>query len=617
MARRRREASESLFSRRALILGGGQLALAGLLVGRLQYLQLAQSDKYATLAEDNRVNYEPLSVSRGRIFDRFGEELATNDQNFHLSVIPEQIDDLKLVLAYFRETLALSKAAVSRLEKKILRAPSFQPVSVAENVGWETFSRVNLQVPFLSGVQARVGEKRAYGRGESAAHVIGYVGARTIADVSSPSYFFTGRAGLEKVYDEQLQGSAGNRRVEVNALGRPIRELERRPGEPGQDIVLTLDAEIQEAAFRALGEHSGAVVVMDVQSGAIYALTSAPSYDPNSLSVGISEKMWQALLRDEKKPMLNKALSGLYAPGSAFKMIVVLAALEEGALAEDHKFECTGAYAFGGRDFHCWEKNGHGWLNAEQAIAQSCDVLFYDLALRTGIDAISAMAKKFGFGSLSGIEIPGERSGVMPDRDWKRANYAAGWQPGETVITGIGQGYILSTPIQLARMTAMLANGTHLPRPHVVQEDVQTDTQSAQETFVLKDASIALVRRGMENAVNGPLGTARGSAFNVNGKKMAGKTGTVQVRRITKEEREEGVLKNEDLPRHLRDHALFVGYAPMDKPKFAIATVVEHGGSGSSIAAPISAKVMKRALERLAYIEERPTGTEQDMGQGK
>jgi len=597
--KRRKESRGEVFSRRALIMGAGQLALTGVLVGRLQYLQLAQADKYATLAEDNRVNYEPLAVSRGRIVDRFGVELASNDQNFMISMIPEQVEDIERVLKHLQSILAFSDQYRAETRKLITKAPKFLPFTIADNVSWDVFAKVNLNLPFLPGVQAFVGEKRSYGLAEQAAHVVGYVGSSRNREGRAQSTYFKGRAGLELAFEDNLKGEAGNRRVEVNALGRIVRELERRDGNPGDDLRLAIDAEIQKTAAAALGDNSGSIVVMDAQSGDIYALASTPGFDPNLMSVGIDERSWNALLQDDHKPLMNKALSGQYAPGSTFKMIVALAALEAGVVSREHELECTGAYRFGGQDFHCWEKDGHGIVGFNESIARSCDVFFYDLALKTGIDAISAMARRFGFGRKTGVEVPGEKMGVMPDRDWKRANYAVGWQPGETVITGIGQGYILTTPIQLAAMTAALANGTHLPNPRTV---MGADSAERQE-LGLNPQHVALVQSGMIDVVNDRRGTAVRSRINVDGMKMAGKTGTVQVRRITKEEREAGIIKNEDLPWTLRDHALFVGYAPLDNPRFVIATVVEHGGGGSSVAAPLSSRVMKTALGRKLAIE--------------
>lgn len=597
--KRRIESRGEIFSRRALIMGVGQLALTGVLVGRLQYLQLSQADKYATLAEDNRVNYEPLPVSRGRILDRFNIELASNDQKFMISIIPEQVQDLDGVLRHLQSILGFSDQYLNKTRKLLVKAPKFLPYTVADNVSWEEFSKVNLNLPFLSGVRAFVGEKRSYGLGPSAAHMIGYVGSSRNRDGRAQSTYFKGRSGLELVYEQDLQGQAGNRRVEVNALGRTVRELERREGDPGKDLQLSIDAKIQEVAAKSLGDHSGSVVVMDAQTGQIYALASTPGFDPNMLSVGIDENSWNDLLNDDHKPMLNKAIAGQYAPGSTFKMIVALAALEAGAVSPDHEVTCTGVYNFGGQDFHCWEKDGHGVVDFEQSISRSCDIFYYDLALKTGIDAISKMARRFGFGIETGIEVPGEKSGVMPDRNWKRANYATGWQQGETVITGIGQGYILTTPIQLAAMTAALANGFHVPRPKIVMGSEDEELK----LLGLDPKHVALVQRGMVQVVNSPRGTALRSSINVNGMKMAGKTGTVQVRRISKEERESGIIKNEDLPWALRDHALFVGYAPYDNPRYVIAAVVEHGGGGSSVAAPIVAKIMKTALARKDVIE--------------
>ncbi len=604
---RRRETREDVFTRRALIMAGGQLGLFGLLVGRLQYLQVNQSALYVTLAEDNRVNFEPLPVARGRILDRYGDELAGNDQNFLVTMMPEQAGDIAEVLSRLRHIVPMSDRAYGQTLKRLKTNPKFMPITIADNISWEQFSRVNLEAPFLPGVNAVVGQKRLYPLGPQSAHIVGYVGSQSSRNGRPVSYEFEGRAGLERVLDSTLQGEAGNRRVEVNAIGRVVRELERREGVVGADAKLTVDGEIQAIAFNALGNHSGSVVVMDAETGEVYALASTPAFDPNQISVGVDEKTWSQLISDEKKPLLNKPVSGQYAPGSVFKMIVALAALDAGVVTSDHKVDCTGVYEFGGQKFHCWEKKGHGVLDMVNSIAHSCDIYFYDLALRTGIDAIGRMAKKFGYGVKTGIEISGEKSGVMPSRDWKRANYDAAWQPGETVITGIGQGYVLSTPLQLATMTARIASGKANVKPHILQhgasqdkgeghseEDVQIDVDTGLD---IKPEHLEVIRKAMDMVVNSSGGTAFGSRILVNGLRMAGKTGTVQVRRIHEEERETGVLKNSELPWHLRDHAIFVGYAPLDKPKYVISSVIEHGGSGSSVAAPIVSKVMTRILQ--------------------
>ena len=593
---RRRETREELFTRRALIMGAGQLGLFGLLVGRLQYLQVNQSARYATLAEDNRVNFEPLPVARGRILDRYGFELAGNDQNFLVTMMPEQAGDIVDVLNRLRRIIPMSDRAYQQTLKRLRRNPKFMPITIADNIGWEAFSRINLEAPFLPGVNAVVGQKRLYPLGPQSAHIVGYVGSQSSRNGRPVRYEFEGRAGLERALDESLQGEAGNRRVEVNAIGRIVRELERREGVAGADAQLTIDSDMQAAAFRALGTHSGSVVAMDADTGEVYALASAPAFDPNLISVGIDEKSWSQLLNDDHKPLLNKTMAGQYAPGSAFKMIVALAALEAGVVKGDHKTDCTGVYEFGGQKFHCWESKGHGLLDMAESIAHSCDVYFYDLALRTGIDAIQHMAKKFGFGIKTGIELSGEKAGVMPSRDWKRANYDAPWQPGETVITGIGQGYVLSTPLQLATMMARMVSRKANVKPHLLVRE-EENTEPDEETLLdIASEHLDVVFKGMDMAVNQAGGTAYGSRLSVNGLSMAGKTGTVQVKRITEEERESGVVKNNELPWHLRDHAIFVGYAPVDRPKYVIASIIEHGGSGSGVAAPIVHKVMETML---------------------
>ncbi len=564
------------------------------MAGRLQYLQISQAEKYVTLAEDNRVNIEPLVSARGRMLDRGGKVLARDDQSFQIQIIPEQVQDIDHLLDYVSELTPLSAAKRRQIHKRIKKSAGYEPVTIVDNIDWASFARVALDAPMLSGLVADVGAKRFYPEGQSMAHIIGYVGSEGRLDDRMRAQAFQGRVGLEKLYEKDLRGRPGNRRVEVNVLGRTVRELERTSGTPGDDLRLTLDREAQKVAYEALNGQSGSVVLMDCHTGDILTLVSSPSFDPNVMAVGIHDRDWQMLMKDEKKPMLNKALSGLYAPGSTFKMIVALAALEARTATPATKYECTGHYEFGGRKFHCWEDKGHGWLNMEQAIAKSCDVYFYHLALQTGIDAIHNMAQRFGFGQALDLGLVGEKKGVMPNRDWKRANFDARWEPGETVITGIGQGYILTSPAQLARMVARIASGRQV-MPRLVQDDVDP----AFEALAVDEAHLAVVRRGMNNVMNVAGGTAFGSRINVKGRKMAGKTGTVQVRSITQSERDAGVLDNQDLPWRLRDHALFVGFAPVDQPRFAVAAVVEHGGSGSGTAAPIARAVMAHAMDHM------------------
>ena len=599
------EKDEIDFSRRHLLVGGGQAAVFTILLARLQYLQIAQSDVYSTLSDANRINVVPLAPPRGQILDRHGIILAENDHNLQVEIIPEQVADLRATIAYLAKILDFSEARQRDLLQTIKRQPSFRATRIAENLSWRTFARLNLQLPFMTGVAPRVGDKRIYHYGETAAHVVGYMGGKTARDIrtfgATPAAN-VGRSGIERKYEATLRGRAGVRQLEVNAYGRTVRELAGDAGAAGADLRLTLDIRLQDFAAKRLGRRSGAIVVLDATSGEVLTLVSNPSFNANQLSHGIDTQDWNRLLAHDRKPLLNKAIGGLFAPGSTFKMIVALAALEAGVVSPDEEFVCDGTFTLADELFHCWKKEGHGAIAMEGAIAQSCDTYFYEVALRTGIDHIERMAKRFGFGQKLGLDLAGEKSGTMPGRDWKRANYDTSWRAGETVITGIGQGFVLTTPLQLARMTAILANGGKAITPFIVQpsNNGTNATSGAGADIGLPSAHLRLVQRALYGAVNRADGTGYGSSLLVNGARMSGKTGTVQVRRISSAERETGVFTNRELDWHLRDHALFVGYAPhnapRNAPRYAISVVVEHGGAGAQVAAPIARDVMVHLL---------------------
>lgn len=593
-----------LFTRRAALLAGAKLVMLGALTGRMYYLQVVEADKYAVLAEENRINLRLLAPLRGRILDRFGVTLATNDQNYRVVVIPEQTDDLEATLATLGNVLPVTDADIARVLRDAERKRPFVPVPVRENLIWDEVARVEINTPDLPGVAIEVEQSRLYPFGGLSAHVLGYVAAVSESDLTGDPLlelpgFRIGKTGVERQYDEALRGSAGNSQVEVNAVGRVIRELTREEGEPGHDVVLTLDMGLQHYAQQRLaGELSASTAVIDVQNGEVLALASTPSFDPTGFDRGLSVAEWQALMNDELHPLTNKALAGQYAPGSTFKMMVALAALESG-IKPDHTVYCPGVMALGTSRFHCWKEGGHGTLDMLRGIQHSCDVYFYDIARRAGIDAIAAMARRFGLGAVTGIDLPGEKAGIIPDRNWKLGATGEAWQPGETLVAGIGQGFITTTPLQLALMTARIANGgraivPHLTRPAVFAYGAQADAPPLPEvpSMGIPPEHIALVQEGMNLVSNDQRGTAYRSRIDVPGMELAGKTGTAQVRRISAAERAAGVIKNEDLPWERRDHALFVAFAPVAAPRYACAVIVQHGGGGAKVAAPIARDIL-------------------------
>ena len=597
------------FSRRAVVLGGAQMLLASALAGRLYYLQIVESDRYKKLSEDNRISLRLIPPPRGYIVDRNGAPLAVNKQNYRVILVAEQSPDVDKTLGDLASIIELSDYDRRRTLKEISRKRPFLPVTVRENLTWEEMARVEINTPDLPGITIDVGQTREYVLGESAAHVIGYVAAVSEADLTDEPLleipgFRIGKNGIEKNYDLALRGQAGTSEVEVNATGRVIRELTRDEGKTGTEVVLTLDRELQKIAVERLGEESGAVIVMDIHSGAVLAAASTPGFNPAVFNEGMSESYWRSLTSNPKGPLHNKAIAGQYAPGSTFKTIVALAALDSGVVTPQHRVFCSGAVALGDSRFHCWKRGGHGSLDMHQGIMQSCDVYFYDVARRVGVDRIAAMARRFGLGSTLGIDLPGERPGLVPDTGWKLATTGVPWQPGETLVAGIGQGYMLATPLQLAVAAARIANGgkavvPHLSRDLVDRDSVQPRPDPDFPAMGISPDALKVVTDAMIDVSNNPHGTAYRSRITEAGFELGGKTGTSQVRRISKAERISGVRKNEDLPWEERDHALFISFAPISEPRFACAVVVEHGGGGSKAAAPVARDVLLETQKRL------------------
>ena len=605
-----------LFSRRAALLIGGKAVLLSGLAARMYYLQVIEAERYRVLAEENRINLRLLPPPRGHIVDRFGVAMADNQQNYRVLLNAEDTPDIEATLNVLSRIIPISAGERRRILREVKHNRRFVPTTVRENLDWQVVSKIEVNAPDLPGVNIDVGQSRHYPFGPETAHVLGYVAAVSPKEVTGDPLlelpgFRIGKAGVEKVYDLQLRGTGGSSQVEVNAFGHVIRELSRQDGQAGEQVVLTIDLELQKMVSKRFGDQSGAAVVMDIHNGDILSLVSTPAFDPNAFNTGLSNEEWTQLTSDPKSPLTNKALSGQFSPGSTFKMIVLLAALEKGIIGPDNRIHCSGEMELGDATFHCWKKNGHGWMDAFNGIMQSCDVYFYEVARRTGIDRIAGMARRFGFGDVLGLDLPGEKPGLVPSRKWKKKTLNAPWQQGETVLIGIGQGYLLSTPLQMAVMAARLGNGgvkvtPRLTRPRLDPEldpfdsipKGDHDDDPVPESLGLLPAHLELVRQAMNGVVNNPQGTAFKARIKTKGRQMAGKTGTVQLRRITKVEREEGVRKNKDIPWRERDHAMFVGFAPIDKPRYAVSVVVEHGGGGSSVAAPIARDILAEAQRR-------------------
>jgi penicillin-binding protein 2 len=600
-----RQEQDLKFTRRALLMSaGGALAFAGL-GARLYTLQVLESERYRLLSEDNQFNFRLLPPSRGRILDRFGVAVADNRDSYRVLLVPEQAGDIDTALNLLDAHMPISQARRDRVLRDVRRNERFQAVTVANDLDWQTFSAINLYAPELAGITPDVAEIRSYPYGEAFAHVIGYVQSPNTEDIANDHPdaelllrhpgFKVGKTGVEISREQELRGSAGALKIEVNALGRVIRELpdQSTRSQQGADIVLTLDTDIQTFAHERLGEESAAAVVMDVNTGELIALASTPSFDPNLFVGGISSTNYNAYREDDHNPLFHKCIQGTYPPGSTFKAVVAAAAIEAGVVEPEETVRCTGTVRLGNREFHCWRRRGHGVVNMHEAIKTSCDIYFYEIAQRLGITRIHEMATQFGIGQQFDIGIAGVARGLMPSPQWLRSTRDEVWTDGRTYNTGIGQGFVLASPLQIAVMTARLASGRQVnptlfrnamapPAPHIG----------------LGDEALRLVRDGLRAVVHEPGGTSYSlGGLGIEGVEMAGKTGTAQVYSISREEREAGVRDQQDLPWRLRDHGLFMCYAPADNPKYAVVVVIEHGG-GSTVAKFPARDILRRVVAR-------------------
>jgi penicillin-binding protein 2 len=603
-----------LLGRRAMLLGGAQVALLATLAGRMYYLQIVQSGRYTMLAEENRISIRLVAPPRGRILDRFGVALADNQPTYRVVLVAEQAGDIESTLNAVNTLVPLSDADRRRVIRDIQRKHRFVPVTVRENLNWDEMARLEVNALELPGVSIEQGLTRFYPFGESASHVLGYVGAVSEDELKQMGDdpllelpgFRIGKNGAEKAHDTELRGSAGTSEVEVNAFGRVVRELTREDGIPGQELVLTLDMALQDlAARRCEAEQSASCVVLDAWTGDILAMASMPGYDPSAFATGLSQQLWDEYRTNLRNPLVPKAISGQYAPGSTFKPIVAMAALATGAMTPETRVSCNGQYDFGDVVFHCWKKGGHGSMNLRDGIKHSCDCYFFETSRRVGIDPIADMAKKFGLGAALGIDLPGEKSGLIPSTQWKRGALGQVWLPGETLSCGIGQSYVQVTPLQLATQAARIATGRAVVPRLVREAGIMTkDLADAPNAFPLLDISqkdLKLVQDGMFAVVNEQGGTAFAAKISEPGMQMAGKSGTSQVYHMSQAEAEKKI-KIKDVPWERRDHALFISFAPVTAPRYVCAVVVEHGGEsqggGSAVAAPICRDLLREAQKR-------------------
>ena len=598
------------FSRRALLLGAGMAGTGALLAGRMAWLAVFEGETYQLRAQANRIQDRLIPPRRGWIVDRQGKPIAMNRPDYRLELRPAEVEDLDTTLVAIRAVLDIDLAEDARIRDDVRTQPSFMPVVVRQNLSWREFSACNVRLATLPGVTPVQSFSRFYPEADHFAHLVGYVGAPSpeqYREQKNPLLIYPGfrigKDGIERFADKQLRGTAGSSRVEMTARGELVRELGTNADTPGDTLRLTIDRDLQDYAARRLGDNSASVIVMDCITGDVLCMVSMPAYDPNIFSRRVPARLWNALQKDDHTPLLNKSAMGLYPPGSTFKMVTTLAALEAGVDPGD-TVGCSGAYRLGNNTWHCHARRGHGGVNMHRALPLSCDTYFYVMGRKVGIDAIATMARRLGLGQEYPLPLPGQAKGIVPDKAWKQRRYGKDWREGETLNGAIGQGYIVTNPLQLAVMTARLASGREV-MPRLIADGPAPQFPS----LGIPDAHLALVRQGMVDVVNAGYGTARAARSPIGDVLFAGKTGTAQVRRISAAERKRGVIRNEALPWKQRDHALFVAFAPADAPRYACSVIIEHGIAGGRYAAPIARDVLsflfepERALAVLPPIE--------------
>tara|TARA_B100000963_G_C22620319_1_gene669603 strand:- start:570 stop:2342 length:1773 start_codon:yes stop_codon:yes gene_type:complete len=581
---------ERKIRRRSLLLGITKSFFTLLVLGKLFYLQILQKSKYGKLSDHNRIKVKILYPERGTIFDLYNKPIATNKTDYQLSIFKDKKNLINRYVAKLSGHIDFSDRDLKEIRDNIKKQDLSDFITIKRNLSWnelEFFEFMKNKFPFLIITKEKV---RAYENELIYSHVLGYVGFKKDIGKKKLSNLKVGISGIEKKLDEKLLGSDGWIKYETTSKGVVNKELNTKHAIPGRNVKTFLISEIQEKAYTEMRGIRGAVVMIDCYSGGVNCLLSSPSFNNNEFSDGVSINDWNKLLKDEFNPLLNRTIAGLYSPGSTYKLITALYALENQSFNPSKKFFCNGHISFGKRKFHCWKKEGHGNIGLEDAIKKSCDCYFYNLAKSLDIDGLANFSRKFSYGMQTGIDIPNELKGIMPNREWKLKNRGEKWQRGETLNTVIGQGFMLSTPLQIAIMTARLATGKKI-EPSIIYQ------KKTFEKLALNQNNLEFIKKSMFKVVNDSTGTAFRSRL-LGSKKMAGKTGTSQVRKITLAEREDRVLKNEELSYKLRDHSLFTCFAPFDNPRFALSVVAEHMGNGSKVAAPIAKNIINLALKK-------------------
>lgn len=596
-----------LFQTRTIVALLFSLMLMIILISRMFYLQLMQHEHYSTLSTNNRVSVQPIAPTRGLIYDRNGMVLAQNLPTYSLELVQERVEDMDLTLEEIGKLIQVSDDDLTRFRRELKRRRRFEAVPLRFRLDDKEVALIAVNGHRLPGVEINSNLTRHYPQGELTAHTIGYVGRINVKELKSldPSNYaattYVGKIGVEKSYEALLHGEVGYQQVETNARGRVLRVLERTPPKPGQNLYLNIDTALQRVAQQAFGKERGALVAIEPESGAVLSIVSVPSYDPNLFVNGIPLKTYRALSNNRDQPLFNRALRGQYPPGSTIKPFIGLAGLELNQITSLDSVVCKGWYSLKNSEhrYRDWKKTGHGRIGLTRAIVESCDVFFYDLSLKLGIDRISSYMAHFGFGKKTNIDTGGEARGLLPSREWKRRVHKEPWFPGETLITSIGQGFNLATPLQMSSATATLSLHGKRMRPLVVREieDPSSGQRKTLPPTLISEVPISdegnwwRIKRAMTKVVHDPHGTARRIGRNLP-YKMAGKTGTSQVFSIA----QDAEYDAEEITKRLRDHALFIAYAPVDKPKIAVALIVENGGSGGAVAAPIARKIIDRYL---------------------
>jgi len=594
-------------NRRMFILSAAKILIFGGIISRMFFLQVKQNDKYLTLSDKNRIREWKLAPVRGDFKDYFGNTIAGNFEAYELHIIPEEVEDFRYTIYRIKDLLNLSDNHFKKIVKLKSEIKPWETLVVSNNLSWEDFSKINNHLYDLNGVKPVISISREYPYKEFYTHILGYVSKANENDISSNEMIKErfvpelkiGKTGLEKTFENQLIGTNSIERYEVNAYGRRIDQLAFQKGDKGKTIQLTIDSKIQEFTNQLLSDKAGSICVMDIYTGSIIAMHSSPSFDPNLFVFGINQEDWQLIRNNPMKPLVNKSIAGNYSPGSTIKPIVALSALENGIINTNFTVKCEGKKEMYGQTYHCWKKEGHGFVSLKNAMQQSCDSYFYEIARKLGVDRLSETAKKFGLGkeAFNGL-FENEKKGLVPNTEWKKNALGRNWLLGETIITGIGQGYIQTTPIQLCLMAAQIGNGGYKIYPKLVlngQEDLEH--KDKYKPLYKNDKNIKIIQEAMFSSTNEIMGTSYRSRIEDPKYQFAGKTGTAQVKRITAEERELD-LKTSQIPYEQRDHALYIAFGPYKNPRYALSIVIEHGGSGGTVAAPLAKKLFKMIIDR-------------------